>query len=57
MAKQPVRRLVTGRDDDGEGVVLFDGPAPSSLYHGCATIRALALSSNTQTGSFYLPFD
>lgn len=29
MTKPPVRRVVTGHNENGEGVVLFDGPAPN----------------------------
>ena len=52
MAKQPVRRLVTGHDGDGEGVVLFDGPAPNVRQRTSGVVSTMLWHTETTPADF-----
>jgi mannose-6-phosphate isomerase-like protein (cupin superfamily) len=52
MAKQPVRRLVTGHDGDGEGGVLFDGPAPNVRHRKSGVVSTMLWHSETTPAEF-----
>ena len=52
MPKQPVRRLVTGHDGDGEGVVLFDGPAPNARQRTSGVVSTMLWHTETTPADF-----
>ena len=52
MTKQSVRRLVTGRDNNGDGVVLFDGPAPNARQRTSGVVSTMLWHSETTPAGF-----
>jgi mannose-6-phosphate isomerase-like protein (cupin superfamily) len=52
MAKQPVRRLVTGHDGDGAGTVLFDGPAPNARHRKSGVVSTMLWHNATTPAAF-----
>ena len=47
MAKRPVRRLVTGHDSGGQGIVLFDGPAPNARQRASGVVSTMLWHTET----------
>ena len=52
MAKQTVRRLVTGHDSDGEGIALFDGPAPNARHRKSGVVSTMLWHTETTPAEF-----
>ncbi len=52
MAKKPVRRLVTGHNGDGEGIVLFDGPAPNARQRTSGVVSTMLWHTESTPAEF-----
>lgn len=52
MAKPPVRRLVTGHNENGDGVALFDGPAPNVRHRASGVTSTLLWRNQTMPVAF-----
>lgn len=52
MGKQPVRRLVTGHDQNGGGTVLFDGPAPNARQRSSGVVSTMLWHTATTPAEF-----